>query len=190
MALAYTRLSFQLYSTRNNTMKKMKLAAGLSIALLGAMLGQQVLAQDPVVGTVDEALFTDSDPVKHKNKQAALHIMRELLQCNQWSTAGNWLTDKYIQHNPNAASGLAGVITFFTEVMKRQPTASCDKLTTPIVAVLADGDYVTVVLPREYDHPVNKGQKYSTTWFDMWRFVDGKADEHWDPATITPPAAQ
>jgi predicted SnoaL-like aldol condensation-catalyzing enzyme len=29
---------------------------------------------------------------------------------------------------------------------------------------------------------------YSTTWFDTWRFVDGKADEHWDPATIAPPA--
>ena len=24
---------------------------------------------------------------------------------------------------------------------------------------------------------------YTTTWFDMWRFVGGKADEHWDPAT-------
>ena len=23
-------------------------------------------------------------------------------------------------------------------------------------------------------------------WFDMWRFVDGKADEHWDPATLGP----
>jgi predicted SnoaL-like aldol condensation-catalyzing enzyme len=169
-------------------MKKLKLAAGLSLALLGSALGQQVLAQEPTVGVADESLFTDKDPVKHKNKQAALHIMRELLQCNHWSDAGNWLTDKYIQHNPNAASGLQGVITFFTTVMKRQPTATCDKLTTPIVAVLADGDYVTVVIPREYDHPVNKGQKYSTTWFDMWRFVDGKADEHWDPATITPPA--
>jgi predicted SnoaL-like aldol condensation-catalyzing enzyme len=31
---------------------------------------------------------------------------------------------------------------------------------------------------------------YSTTWFDTWRFVDGKADEHWDPDTIrtAPPA--
>ena len=24
-------------------------------------------------------------------------------------------------------------------------------------------------------------------WFDMWRFVDGKADEHWDYGTIAPP---
>jgi predicted SnoaL-like aldol condensation-catalyzing enzyme len=170
-------------------MKKLKLAAVLSSSLFGLVLGAQALAQDPVVGVADpEALFKDADPVKNTNKQAALHIMRELLQCNQWSNAGNWLTDKYIQHNPNAASGLQGVITFFTVVMKRQPTATCDKLTAPIVAVQADGDYVTVVIAREYDHPVKKGEKYSTTWFDMWRFVDGKADEHWDPATIAPPA--
>jgi len=35
-----------------------------------------------------------------------------------------------------------------------------------------------------------EGDTYTTTWFDSWRFVDGKADEHWDPATLpnyTPP---
>ena len=52
------------------------------------------------------------------------------------------------------------------------------------VAVLADGDLVTVVLPREYPHPVNEGETYTTIWADMWRFVDGKADEHWDTALI------
>ncbi len=25
---------------------------------------------------------------------------------------------------------------------------------------------------------------YTTTWFDTWRFVNGKADEHWDGATL------
>jgi hypothetical protein len=29
-------------------------------------------------------------------------------------------------------------------------------------------------------------KSYTTTWFDTWRFVDGKADEHWDPATLPP----
>ena len=29
-----------------------------------------------------------------------------------------------------------------------------------------------------------EGDTYTTTWFDTWRFVDGKADEHWDPATL------
>ena len=155
-------------------------------ALVAVFFTGNLLAQEPVVGVGDpESHFTDTDPQLHANKQAALRIMRELLQCNHWSDAGNWLTDRYIQHNPNVASGLAGVIAFFTATRQRTPT--CDRLTTPIVAVLASGDLVTVVLPRTYEHPVT-GAPYTSTWFDMWRFVDGKADEHLDPATIAPPA--
>jgi len=40
---------------------------------------------------------------------------------------------------------------------------------------------------RELDNPRKPGEKYTTTWFDMWRFKDGKADEHWDYGTIAPP---
>jgi predicted SnoaL-like aldol condensation-catalyzing enzyme len=36
--------------------------------------------------------------------------------------------------------------------------------------------------------PRNPGQTYTTTHFDMWRFVDGKADEHWDEGAINAPA--
>ncbi|HUF71450.1 MAG TPA: nuclear transport factor 2 family protein [Gammaproteobacteria bacterium] len=136
---------------------------------------------------IRQSLFVDDDPVLHRNKQAALRIMRELLQCNQWDRAGEWLTERYIQHNPNAESGLAGVVYYFTEVLGREPTATCDELTTPVVAVMAEDDLVTVILPREYDHPTNEGESYTTTWFDTWRFVDGKADEHWDPAQIPAP---
>jgi predicted SnoaL-like aldol condensation-catalyzing enzyme len=163
----------------------MKATLMIAATLSSMLMGTALRAQEPVVGVADpEALFTDTDPVKHRNKQAALHIMRELLQCNHWSDAGTWLTDRYLQHNPNVGSGLQPVIDYFTAVRQRTPT--CDELTTPVVAVLADGDLVTVVIPREYDHPTKPGTKYTTTWFDMWRFVDGKADEHWDPATIAP----
>ena len=166
----------------------MKKTALLTTLFTLMFSGTQTLAQEPVVGVPDpEALFTDADPQKHANKQATLRIMRELLQCNHWDDAGNWLTDRYLQHNPNVGSGLAPVIAFFKATRARTPT--CDELTTPIVAVLADGDYVTVVIPREYPHPNKPGETYTTTWFDMWRFVDGKADEHWDPATIAPAAA-
>ncbi len=158
------------------------------IALIAATLSLPLLAQEPVVGVDDpESLFVDDDPVLHRNKQATLHIMRELLQCNQWDRAGEWLTEQYIQHNPNAESGLAGVIYFFTEVLGRERTDDCGELTTEIVAVMADDDYVTVLWPRTYPDPRNPGETYSTSWFDTWRFVDGKADEHWDPATIAPP---
>jgi predicted SnoaL-like aldol condensation-catalyzing enzyme len=113
--------------------------------------------------------------------------MRELLQCNQWDRAGEWITERYLQHNPNAQSGLAGVVYYFTQVMNRQPTQNCARLTTEVVAVMAEDDLVTVIIPRSYPDPREAGKTYSTTWFDTWRFVDGKADEHWDPAQIPAP---
>lgn len=141
-------------------------------------------AQEPVVGVTDpESLFNDNDPKLNTNKQATLHIMKDLLQCNHWNEADKWLTARYVQHNPNVASGREGVVRFFGT---RPRTPTCDKLTTKVVAVLADGDLVTVVMPREVKDPKDPSKSYTTTWFDMWRFVDGKADEHWDPA-IKPP---
>jgi predicted SnoaL-like aldol condensation-catalyzing enzyme len=153
--------------------------------------GAALQAQEPVVGVKDpESLFKDRDPTLNRNKQAALHIMRELLQCGQWDRAGEWLTTAYHQHNPNAASGLQGVITFFTKVLNVKRIDKCDKLTTEVVAVIADDDYVTVMMPRKYPDPRKPGTEYYTTWFDTWRFVNGKADEHWDPATIAAPPAK
>lgn len=155
------------------------------VALGALLLSFSVTAQEPVIGVDDpESLFVDDDPVLHRNKQAALRIMRELLQCNQWDRADEWLTEAYIQHNPNAASGRDGVVYFFTQVMGRERVDNCGELTTPVVSVTAEDDLVTVMMPRVYDHPNKPGEQYYTTWFDTWRFVDGKADEHWDPATI------
>jgi predicted SnoaL-like aldol condensation-catalyzing enzyme len=168
-------------------MKLRKMVLVLMVAVFAA--SSAAWAQEPVVGVKDpESLFKDSNAMLNKNKQAALHIMRELLQCGQWDRAGEWLTKAYHQHNPNAASGLDGVIYFFTKVLKVKRTDQCGVLTTPVVAVMADGPYVTVLTPRKYPDPRTKGKEYYTSWFDTWRFVDGKADEHWDPATITPPA--
>jgi predicted SnoaL-like aldol condensation-catalyzing enzyme len=166
---------------------------GFAVAALvaGSSQAQQAAAvplSAPVVGVANpESLFTAADPVLNRNKQATLRIMRELLQCGQWDRSGEWLTDKYIQHNPNANSGREGVVFFFTQVLKVPRVAQCDRLTTEIVAVSAEGDLVTVIWPRNYADPRRPGQCYSTTWFDTWRFVNGKADEHWDPATVAPP---
>src|SRR6187397_56818 len=129
---------------------RMKMRA-IVVIVLALAASSALYAQEPVVGVKDpESLFKDPDPALNRNKQAALHIMRELLQCNQWERAGEWLTEAYHQHNPNAASGLKGVVTFFTQVMKRQRVDKCDKLTTEIVAVMADDDYVTVLTPRKF----------------------------------------
>lgn len=48
-------------------------------------------------------------------------------------------------------------------------------------AIQAEGDYVTLSFVRECE---GNGQPYSTTWFDMFRIVDGKIAEHWDSALM------
>jgi predicted SnoaL-like aldol condensation-catalyzing enzyme len=155
-----------------------------AFAALALLVSNQLFAQAAPVMAVKnpESLFTDSDRAINRNKQAALHIMRELLQCGQWDRADEWLTERYIQHNPSFASGRDTVVKAFSAFAKRDD--ECKELTTGVVAVLADADKVGVVARREYDDPRNPGQKYTTIWFDMWRFVNGKADEHWDTATI------
>jgi predicted SnoaL-like aldol condensation-catalyzing enzyme len=54
---------------------------------------------------------------------------------------------------------------------------------TKIVSVTAEDDLVAVTYVREMKDPKDSSEVYTTTWFDMWRIVGGKADEHWDPAT-------
>ena len=154
------------------------------LAVTAALAGAgAVAAQEAVTGVPNpDALFTDKDPALNRNKQAAYHIVKDLLEANQWDKAGQWLTPRYLQHNPLARSGLQGVIDYFTKVAKRQPSPVPEKMATRIVAVVADKDYVIVVYPRAMDQS-DPAKAYTTTWFDMWRFVDGKADEHWDPAT-------
>jgi predicted SnoaL-like aldol condensation-catalyzing enzyme len=144
-------------------------------------------AQEPVVGVANpESLFTSPDPKLNANKQAVLHIIRDLLEANHWDLAGQYITSRYIQHNPNVASGLDGVVKYFTAT--RKPTPIPDHMKTQVVAVMAEGDLVIVAEPRERADPRDPSKKYTTTWFDMWRMVDGKADEHWDGAVINPPA--
>ena len=155
----------------------------LSVALMLGSFATHSLAQDPVVAATDpEALFRSSDPKLHANKQAAYHIVKDLLEAGHWELADRYLTERYIQHNPNAASGRAGVVKFFTEVLKVKPKPIPEKMATKVVSVVAEGDLVVVAFVREVKDPKDPAKSYTTTWFDMWRFQDGKADEHWDPA--------
>jgi predicted SnoaL-like aldol condensation-catalyzing enzyme len=162
----------------------MFVAAFSALALGGALgLCNNARAQEPVVGVADpDRLFTSSDPRLNTNKQCAYHIMKDLLEANHWDQADRWLTAEYHQHNPNVVSGRDAVVKFFTSFRKPSPVPA--HMSTKIVAVIAEGDLVVVVTPRELPDPKDPSKKYTTSWFDMWRFKDGKADEHWDGATL------
>src|SRR3981081_803055 len=80
-------------------------------------------AQAPVVGASDpDALFHSSDPKLDANKQAAYHIVKDLLEAGHWELADKYVTELYIQHNPNAASGRDVVGHLVNEVRRERPT--------------------------------------------------------------------
>lgn len=155
----------------------------ITLALSGMTGITALSAQEAVVAAADkDALFTSPDPQLNANKQVVYNIYRVLLEANNWDKAGDLLTERYIQHNPNAASGREGVVKFFTEALKVEPSPVEDKIKSPVVFVTAEGDLVTVGTVRTEDDPANPGKTYTTTWYDTWRIFDGKADEHWDSA--------
>lgn len=154
----------------------MKIQLTLAALFAAMLVSVPAIAQDPVTAAPDvDALFHSKDKKLDRNKQAAYHIEKDLLEANHWSEADKWLTERYIQHNPNAKSGRAGVIAFFSQ---RKPTPVPEHLGAKVAFVNAEGDYVTVATVREMKDKA--GNPYTTTWYDTWRFVDGKADEHWD----------
>jgi predicted SnoaL-like aldol condensation-catalyzing enzyme len=166
---------------------KTRIVLLVSLSILFACI--PAMAQEPVVGVTGapaDAMFTSKDPQLNINKQAAYHIMKDLLEANHWDLADKWITPEYHQHNPMVTSGRDPVVKFFTSFTK--PSEIPEHLTkTHIVEVVAEGDLVIVVTPRELTNPRDPSKKYTTSWFDMWRFKDGKADEHWDGATLPPP---
>src|SRR5262245_18211177 len=94
-----------------------------SLIVCGALLVCSFAhAQEAVTAAADtDALFHSPDPKLDRNKQAAYMIIKVLLEANQWDQADKYLTERYLQHNPNAKSGRDGVVYFFTKVLGAKP---------------------------------------------------------------------
>ncbi|MDH3694375.1 MAG: nuclear transport factor 2 family protein [Gammaproteobacteria bacterium] len=73
--------------------------------------------------------------------------------------------DKYIQHNPQTREGGEGLAALFKRLSKSSPRVN-------IVRVFEDGDYVFA--HTEYDFASSK------IGFEVFRFEDDLAVEHWD----------
>jgi predicted SnoaL-like aldol condensation-catalyzing enzyme len=94
--------------------------------------------------------------------------------------APNYMAEGYVQHNPRVPTGRQAFIDFFSRVRKPLPIEA--RVKAPLVAILADGDLVVLSFVKEETEPQDPTKRYTTTWFDMFRIVDGKIAEHWDPA--------
>ena len=145
------------------------------------LLAGAAQAQVPVTSSADhEAMLRHADPKLAANKRFVYDFWREVFEAAQMDLAPKYMAEGYIQHNPRVPTGRQAFIDFFAKV--RKPTPIEPRVKAPLVAMLADGDLVTMVFVREYPEPSDATRKYTTTWFDMFRIVDGKIAEHWDPA--------
>jgi predicted SnoaL-like aldol condensation-catalyzing enzyme len=157
------------------------------IALLFGLglVGTAAFAALPVTPAKDQAaLLKSSDPKLAANKKIAYDFFRIVLRGRRLNEAEKYMHNDYMQHNPNAETGIVGFKAFFSAQGGELPVPE----TLPgLVAVQAEGDYVTLSFVREYKN--SKGEAYTTTWFDMFRIADGRLAEHWDESVKAVPAA-
>ena len=154
---------------------------GYALAL-GAACAPVFAALPVVAGKDQAAMLKSSDPKLAANKKVAYDFFRVVLRGMRLDQADKYMTNDYMQHNPNAETGMAGFKAYFNAIMPKELPPIPDTL-PGLVAIQAEGDYVTLSFVREYDDPAAAGKKYTTTWFDMFRIVNGKIVEHWDSAT-------
>ena len=163
-------------------------AAALAIAgLLGCAAEPETPAREeeqtsmtpppPQVAADQQALLQSDDPRLAANKRLVYDMYRIVLQAGLADRAGEFIAEGYIQHNPNAGQGLAGVQDYIRNTRPEREIKN--ELELPLIHLMAEGDYVTTAFVRPEKDA--EGNTYYSTWFDLYRIEDGKIAEHWDP---------
>lgn len=149
------------------------------LVILGLSLNAQ--AQDAVSASTDhQQLLHSTDTQLAKNKRLVYDFYREVLEAGQLDRAQHYLSETYIQHNPNLASGRLAFTEFFKNLIKPQPPRA--KIRAPLVAITAESDLVVLSFVQTLKDPKDPTKKYTTTWFDMFRIENNQIVQHWDSA--------
>jgi len=148
------------------------------LLLLSFLIATSAQAGLPVLPAKNQQeLLQSSSPQLARNKKIVFDFTRVILAGRRLDQASDFLSEGYIQHNPNVETGLKGFLDYFSKLGGPRPIP--DEI-RGLVSIQAEGDHVTLSFVNEMEDPQNNGQKYTTTWFDMFRLEDGKIVEHWD----------
>jgi len=160
-------------------------SATIAAASAGPASAQETLTMSvpPVVSNNHQALLASDDPKLAANKRLVYDMYRIVLQAGLHGRAHEFVAEDYIQHNPNAAQGLDGLVDYVRSTRPEREIK--DTLDLPLIHLMAEGDYVMTAFVRPEQDA--QGQTYYATWFDLYRIENGKVAEHWDPMLKSDP---
>jgi predicted SnoaL-like aldol condensation-catalyzing enzyme len=157
--------------------KKIRVLIALACLIACSSAAAQVAVQ---ANPNQDQMLASADARLAANKHLVYDFWREVFEGAHMEFADMYMAESYIQHNPNVATGRAAFVEFFTRMRKPAPIEA--RIKAPLVAIVAEGDFVVLSFAREGSDPKDASKKFSTTWFDMFRLENGKIAEHWDPA--------
>jgi predicted SnoaL-like aldol condensation-catalyzing enzyme len=104
------------------------------------------------------------------NKHIVAEFYKKVVGLRQNELIPNYVREDYIQHSPMGNDGLEGLFAM-VEFLKTLPQPEIIK--SPIVLMIAEGDYVVAHLDLEF-------MGKHVVLMELFRVQDGKAAEHWD----------
>ena len=110
---------------------------------------------------------------QEKNKETVKKVLDAAFNKKKPEEAAKYMTDRYIQHNPQVPTGKAGLLAALPGFYEAIPTLKWQPK-----HLYADGDFV--IVHSQY----NLGKE--TAIVDIFRFQGDKIDEHWDVAQEIP----
>ncbi|MGE8703016.1 MAG: nuclear transport factor 2 family protein [Achromobacter sp.] len=113
------------------------------------------------------------------NKAAVLAFYEKGLNQKDADAALEYVGDRYVQHNPNAADGPEGFRQFIAFLRDKYPASHSE-----IKRVFTDGDYVIL-----HVHAVREPGTRGNAIIDIFRLEGGKIVEHWDAVQPIPEKA-
>jgi predicted SnoaL-like aldol condensation-catalyzing enzyme len=125
--------------------------------------------------------FRRRTPMTHSqreeaNRQLILAVYEHVLKPLDSSRVDDFFAPGYIQHNPMAETGAAGLKQFLDWARSTSPGA-----THEVKRMLVDGDFVVA-----HVHVViNPGERGNAV-IDIFRIENGRVAEHWDAAQPVP----
>lgn len=100
-------------------MKKSTLVIALFIGVTIISFKNRAFAQvAPTKHPNQKSLLQSNDPKLALNKKIVYDFWREVLEAGHMELTGNYMTETYIQHNPNVPTGRQGFIDFFSKIRK------------------------------------------------------------------------